>query len=104
MKKTLLLSTTMLLAATLAQAGNKPQTGTIISENSVPCGAKQEKKKESVDLLCQDVESESLCLATNCAFGGPGFDQLLVANLGVQHLSVLDLNVKGQPLWTHRRP
>ena len=57
-----------------------------------------------VDLLCQDVESELLCLATNCAFGGPGFDQLLVANLGVQHLSILDLNVKGQPLWTHRRP
>jgi gluconolactonase len=57
-----------------------------------------------VDLLCQDVESEMLCLATNCAFGGPGFDQLLVANLGVQHLSILDLQVKGQPLWTHRRP
>ena len=57
-----------------------------------------------VDVLCQDVESELLCLATNCAFGGPGFDQLLVANLGVQHLSILDLNVKGQPLWTHRRP
>jgi gluconolactonase len=57
-----------------------------------------------VGLLCQDVESEMLCLATNCAFGGPGFDQLLVANLGVQHLSILDLNVKGQPLWTHRRP
>ena len=57
-----------------------------------------------VDVLCQDVESELLCLATNCAFGGPRFDQLLVANLGVQHLSILDLNVKGQPLWTHRRP
>jgi gluconolactonase len=57
-----------------------------------------------VDLLCQDVESELLCLATNCAFAGSGFDQLLVANLGQQHLSVLDLKVKGQPLWTHRRP
>jgi gluconolactonase len=56
-----------------------------------------------VDLLCQDVESELLCLATNCAFGGPRFDQLLVANLGHQHLSVLDLQVKGQQLWTHRR-
>jgi gluconolactonase len=56
-----------------------------------------------VDLLCQDVESELLCLVTNCAFGGTGFDQLLVANLGQQHLSMLDLKVKGQPLWTHRR-
>ncbi len=55
-----------------------------------------------VDLLSQDVESELLCLVTNCAFGGPGFDQLLVANLGHQHLSILDLNVKGQPLWAHK--
>jgi len=56
-----------------------------------------------IDLLCQDVESELLCLPTNCAFGGSEFDQLLVANLGHQHLSVLDLKVKGQPLWTHQR-
>ena len=55
-----------------------------------------------MDLLCQDVESELLCLPTNCAFGGPQFDQLLVANLGHQHLSVLDLKVKGQPLWAHQ--
>jgi gluconolactonase len=59
--------------------------------------------EHKVDLLCQDVESELLCLTTNCAFGGPGFNQLLVANLGQQHLSVLDLELKGQPLWTHQR-
>jgi gluconolactonase len=56
-----------------------------------------------IDLLCQDIESELLCLATNCAFGGPDFDQLLVANLGHQHLSVIDLKVKGQPLWGQQR-
>jgi gluconolactonase len=55
-----------------------------------------------VDLVCQDVESELLCLATNCAFGGANFDQLLVANLGHHHLTVLDLRTKGQPLWNHR--
>jgi sugar lactone lactonase YvrE len=33
-------------------------------------------------LLCADYECALLCKATNCAFGGPQFDQLLVPNLG----------------------
>ena len=56
-----------------------------------------------VRLLCHDVESEILSLPTNFAFAGPNFDQLLVANHGQAHISVLDLRVKGQPLWNHRR-
>ena len=56
----------------------------------------------SVKLLCQDVENLLLCAPTNCAFGGPDFDQLYVGNLGRDHISVLDLKVKGQPLWCHR--
>jgi sugar lactone lactonase YvrE len=55
-----------------------------------------------VQLLCRDVENLLLCQATNCAFGGPNFDQLFVANLGRDHISVLDLKIKGQPLWCHR--
>jgi sugar lactone lactonase YvrE len=55
-----------------------------------------------VELLCQDVENLLLCQATNCAFGGPNFDQLFVANLGRDHISVLDLKIKGQPLYCHR--
>jgi gluconolactonase len=55
-----------------------------------------------VQLLCQDVENLLLCQPTNCAFGGPGFDQLFVADLGRDHISVLDLRIKGQPLWCHR--
>ena len=55
-----------------------------------------------VRLLCHDVESELLCQPTNFAFAGPNFDQLLVANLGQTHISVLDLKVKGQLLWNHR--
>lgn len=58
--------------------------------------------ERKVSLLCQDVEGELLCLATNCAFSGPDFDQLLVANLGHHHLAVLDLRIQGQPLWNHR--
>jgi sugar lactone lactonase YvrE len=55
-----------------------------------------------VALICRDVENEILCLVTNCAFAGPNFDQLIAANLGHTHLSLLDLRVKGQPLWNHR--
>jgi gluconolactonase len=53
-------------------------------------------------LLCQDVENLLLCQPTNCAFGGANFDQLFVSNLGRDHISVLDLKTKGQPLWCHR--
>ncbi|HEY6274319.1 MAG TPA: SMP-30/gluconolactonase/LRE family protein [Terriglobales bacterium] len=56
----------------------------------------------SVKLLCQDVENLLLCAPTNCAFGGPDFDQLYVGNLGRSHISVLDLKIKGQPLRCHR--
>jgi sugar lactone lactonase YvrE len=56
----------------------------------------------SVKLFCQDVENLALCQPTNCAFGGPGFDSLYVANLGRDHISVLDLKIKGQPLWCHK--
>jgi gluconolactonase len=51
-----------------------------------------------VELLCKDEENLLLCQPTNCAFGGPNFDQLYVSNLGRDHISVLDLKVKGQPL------
>jgi gluconolactonase len=58
--------------------------------------------ERDVALLCRDVENELLCLVTNCAFAGPNFDQLIAANLGHTHLSVLDLRTKGQALWNHR--
>jgi gluconolactonase len=54
-----------------------------------------------LELISRDDETLALCQPTNCAFGGPNFDQLLVANLGRDHLSVLDLKIKGQPLWCH---
>jgi gluconolactonase len=52
--------------------------------------------------VCNDEECALLCQATNCAFGGPNFDQLFVANLGARHIATLDLRVKGQALWNHR--
>lgn len=55
-----------------------------------------------VELLCKEEENLLLCQPTNCAFGGPNFDQLYVSNLGRDHISVLDLKTKGQPLFAHR--
>jgi hypothetical protein len=58
MKKPFLLAAVLLFGATLVQAGNKPQFGTIISENSVPCGSTVEKGKKNkqmtVEVLCQE--------------------------------------------------
>ena len=53
MKKPFLLAAVMIFAPILAHAGDKSQTGTIISENSVSCGSKLEKSKQT-ELLCQE--------------------------------------------------
>jgi hypothetical protein len=52
MKKSLLLFAALLLSVWVASAGPQPQAGTIISQNSVACGAKK-SKKEDIDILCQ---------------------------------------------------
>ena len=58
MKKPFLLAAVLSFAPILAHAGNKPQFGTIISENSVPCGSMVEKGKKNkqmtVEVLCQE--------------------------------------------------
>src|SRR6476646_5120072 len=52
MKKSRTLFLSLFLCAALADAGPKPQPGTILSQTSVACGAKKSKKQD-VDLLCQ---------------------------------------------------
>ena len=58
MKKPFLLAAIVFCGAMLVQAGNRPQSGTIISENSVACGSTLEKGKKnkqiSVEVLCQE--------------------------------------------------
>jgi hypothetical protein len=54
MTKVLLMGAALVLAGGVARA-NEPQTGTIVSENSVPCGSQLAKnKKTSSDLMCQE--------------------------------------------------
>ena len=52
MKKSLTVLAAMLLGASVPGASPKPQSGTILSQTSVACGAKKSKKEE-IDLLCQ---------------------------------------------------
>lgn len=52
MKKSLILCLALSLAAAIASAGPKPQAGIILSQTSVPCGTKAEKKQQ-LDLICQ---------------------------------------------------
>jgi len=50
------------------------------------------------EVLVRDMLGVTLNRPTNCAFGGPAFDRLFIANLGGRHLSVVDLGQRGQPL------
>ena len=58
MKKAFLLGAVVFCGAMALQAGNKPQMGTIVSENSVACGSTVEKgkknKQTSIEVLCQE--------------------------------------------------
>src|SRR5262245_34313319 len=51
MKKFLAVFTALIVAAVVASAGPKPQSGTIVSQTSVACGTKKSKKQD-IDLLC----------------------------------------------------
>ena len=51
------------------------------------------------ELLVEDSDAYMLNRPTNCAFVG---DQLYVANLGGDFVSVLDVGVHGMPLWHQR--
>lgn len=50
-------------------------------------------------VLVEDALGMVLNRPTNCAFGGPDFDRLYVANLGGRLLSVIDVGRRGQPLY-----
>jgi hypothetical protein len=53
MKRAILMLATLGLGAAGVLANDTPSTATIVSESSVACGSKQQNKKQSTDLLCQ---------------------------------------------------
>jgi hypothetical protein len=52
MRKSLTLFAALFLSVSVTFAGPPPQSGTILSQTSVACGAKKSKKKD-IDVLCQ---------------------------------------------------
>ncbi|MGA9977310.1 MAG: hypothetical protein WBQ08_01540 [Candidatus Sulfotelmatobacter sp.] len=56
MRKAILLLAVVVLVLGMgvAAAKDKEMTGTIVSENSVPCGSEAKGKKETVPMMCQE--------------------------------------------------
>jgi gluconolactonase len=56
----------------------------------------------TVTLLAEDPGGELLPFPTNCAFGGPRFDELHVASMQADHLATVTLGRTGLPLYNRR--
>ncbi len=54
--------------------------------------------------LMDDHEGKTLLAPTNCAFGGPNFDDLFIAHIEADRVSKLHLGHKGHPLYDRRQP
>ncbi len=54
MRKTLLLLAVAAGGVMAAVANDKEMQGTIVSENSVPCGSEAKGKKKTVEMMCQE--------------------------------------------------
>jgi gluconolactonase len=55
-----------------------------------------------VSTLLDDREGKTLLAPTNCAFGGPDFDDLFIAHIEADRVSKLHLGRKGHPLYDRR--
>jgi sugar lactone lactonase YvrE len=54
------------------------------------------------DIIIDDPEGTKLAFPTNCAFGGPSLQDLLIANLEGDHCNRVRLSVRGHPLYHQR--
>jgi hypothetical protein len=54
MRNAVLLGAILTLGMTLTAAAKDEMQGTLISENSVPCGSQAKNKKQTVELMCQE--------------------------------------------------
>jgi hypothetical protein len=54
MRNTTILLMAVLALGMMAAAKDKEMQGTIVSENSVPCGSEVKNKKQTMELMCQE--------------------------------------------------
>jgi hypothetical protein len=83
-KKSLTLLAAFALAAAVASAGPKSQTGTVLSQTSVACGERKKSKKESVSLLCQQYVVRSGATDYTVQQPKPGDQTLIPLNASVE--------------------
>jgi hypothetical protein len=68
----------------VAVAGETPTPATIISETSVPCGSKQQNKKQSTSLLCQQYTVRTSTSEYQIRQQKPSETQILAANTPIE--------------------
>ncbi|MGB8323031.1 MAG: hypothetical protein WCE52_08725 [Candidatus Acidiferrum sp.] len=83
MRKSLTLFAALFLSASVIFAGPPSQSGTILSESSVACGAKKSKKKD-IDVLCQQYILRSGNTDYSIRQPKPSNDTLIPINTPVQ--------------------
>src|ERR1700757_3609883 len=100
MNRFLTIFAALLLAAEVASAGPKPQPGTVLSQTSVPCGAKKSKKQD-IDLLCQQYVVRSGAADYTIRQPKPSDQALIPLNTAVQFTldkSKIKFKVNGKSL------
>jgi sugar lactone lactonase YvrE len=53
-------------------------------------------------MLIEDLKGERVIFPTNCAFGGPGMQDLFIANLEGEHFGKVRTSFHGHPLYHQR--
>jgi hypothetical protein len=70
--------------AAVAAAGETPTPATIISETSVACGSKQQNKKQSTSLLCQQYTVRTSTTEYQIRRQKPSETEILAANTPIE--------------------
>jgi hypothetical protein len=83
MNKRFLFALIVIYGASLVKAGQPPQSGTLVSETSVACGAKK-KGKTNLDVLCQEYVLRSATTDYHIRQPKPNEQPLFPVNTPVQ--------------------
>src|SRR5712691_1479748 len=75
-----------------------PKNGTLVPANQII----KVDTKGKWSVLIEDPAGQKIYFPTNCAFGGPGLQDLYIANLEGDHFSRVHTAVHGHPLYHQR--
>ena len=84
MTKNLLALAVLALGVSAVSAAQQPVTATIVSEKSVGCGSKDQGKKKSVDVLCQQYTVRTATTEYQIRQEKPAEKEILPANTPIE--------------------